>query len=89
MATGDRAGARAAYERMSRTGAVGASGAAMGLADLAIYEGRYADAVRILVEGLEQQPGIETKEPIASPAPPQFARPWTDFCGEEGGAHVA
>jgi tetratricopeptide (TPR) repeat protein len=37
---------------MAKTGADGASRAATGLADLAVYEGRYADAVRILPEAV-------------------------------------
>jgi eukaryotic-like serine/threonine-protein kinase len=36
------------YDRMAATGAAGASRAATGLADLAMYEGRYADAARLL-----------------------------------------
>jgi eukaryotic-like serine/threonine-protein kinase len=36
------------YERMAATGPVGASRAATGLADLAMYEGRYSDAARML-----------------------------------------
>lgn len=48
LARGDRAGTRATYEQMAGTPASGASRAAMGLADLAMYEGRFSDAVRIL-----------------------------------------
>ncbi len=48
----DRAGARTTYEEMARTGASGASRGAMGLADLAMYDGRYADATRILSESV-------------------------------------
>jgi tetratricopeptide (TPR) repeat protein/tRNA A-37 threonylcarbamoyl transferase component Bud32 len=51
LAKGDRAGARAAYDQMARTGASGASRAAMGLADLAMYEGRFSEAERILSDG--------------------------------------
>jgi Flp pilus assembly protein TadD len=39
------------YSRMAATGAKGGSTAASGLADLAIYQGRFADAVKILKEG--------------------------------------
>jgi tetratricopeptide (TPR) repeat protein len=52
MAKDDRAGAKAAYEQMAKTGTAGASRAAMGLADLAIYEGRFADAEKILTESV-------------------------------------
>ena len=36
------------YDRMAATGVAGASRAATGLADLAMYEGRYGDAARML-----------------------------------------
>jgi tetratricopeptide (TPR) repeat protein len=52
LAKNDRAGARATYEQMSTTGTSGASRAAMGLADLALYEGRVADAEKILAESV-------------------------------------
>ncbi len=39
------------YHKMEKLGAQGASWAASGLADLALYEGRFADAVRILEQG--------------------------------------
>src|SRR5688572_20856940 len=44
--------ARATYESLTRFGEQGASMAAAGLADLAAYEGRYADAVRVLERGV-------------------------------------
>jgi Tfp pilus assembly protein PilF len=40
--------ATAAYEALGKTNAQGASFAASGLADIAIYEGRYSDAVQML-----------------------------------------
>jgi tetratricopeptide (TPR) repeat protein len=43
-AKGDRAGARSTWEAMAATGPVGASAAAMGLADLDLVEGRWAAA---------------------------------------------
>ena len=49
----------------------------------------YATIKRILVEGLDQQPVPRTTPPIGPTSTPQFARAWTDFFGEEGGAHVA
>jgi tetratricopeptide (TPR) repeat protein len=39
------------YQRLEKIGKQGASEAASGLADLALYEGRFADAVRILDQG--------------------------------------
>ena len=43
--------ARTTYERLATFGPQGASMAASGLGDLAMYEGRFADAARILQEG--------------------------------------
>jgi tetratricopeptide (TPR) repeat protein len=45
--------ARIAYERMAQTGPQGASLAATGLADLAMYRGNYAEAEAILNTGIE------------------------------------
>ena len=39
------------YQRLGKMGTVGASFAAAGLGDLAVYEGRFSDAVRLLQEG--------------------------------------
>jgi serine/threonine protein kinase/tetratricopeptide (TPR) repeat protein len=50
---GDLAGARAAYTKMAATGPAGASLAASGLGDLALYEGAYADAVTTLQSAVE------------------------------------
>ena len=49
---GDFAAAQQAYERMAQTGPQGASLAATGLADLAMYRGRYAEAETILTAGI-------------------------------------
>ena len=43
--------ATATYTKLATMGAAGASTAALGLGDLAIYEGRFSDAVRILEAG--------------------------------------
>jgi eukaryotic-like serine/threonine-protein kinase len=43
-----------AYERMAKTGSSGASLAAMGLGDLAMYRGRYAEAETILKNGIAE-----------------------------------
>jgi eukaryotic-like serine/threonine-protein kinase len=48
LARGDSAGAAQAYAAMARTGTSGASLAATGLADLALYEGRSGDVEKIL-----------------------------------------
>ena len=65
---GDNAGAIRNYERMAETGGRGASLANIGLADIAIFEGRYADAVGILSDGIAQdeadgnERGVGTKK---------------------------
>jgi tetratricopeptide (TPR) repeat protein len=43
--------AMATYQQIAPMGAVGASIASAGLADIAIYQGRYSDAIAILEEG--------------------------------------
>jgi tetratricopeptide (TPR) repeat protein len=45
LTSGDVARARATYQQASAAGEAGASLSAMGLADLDMYEGRYADAI--------------------------------------------
>ena len=50
LAKDDRAGARATFEQMAGI-STGASRAAMGLADLAMYEGRFGEAEKILSQG--------------------------------------
>jgi hypothetical protein len=52
LARGDPVAARAAYERMAKVGPQGASLAAIGLADLALYEGRFGDVEPILKDAL-------------------------------------
>jgi len=52
LAGGDAAAVRAAYARMSEAGPRGASLAALGAADFAIYEGRFREAVDLLRDGV-------------------------------------
>ena len=55
LAKGDRAAARTAYQQMAQSSAPGedgASRAAIGLADLAIYEGRFAEAETLLTQAI-------------------------------------
>lgn len=65
---GDTAGATRNYQRMAETGVRGASLANIGLADIAIFEGRYADAVGVLNDGITQdetdgnERGVGTKK---------------------------
>jgi tetratricopeptide (TPR) repeat protein len=50
----DIAAAAETYKRLASQGASGQSSAAIGLADVALYEGRAGDAVRILKEGIDR-----------------------------------
>ena len=52
LATGHPADAQKEYERLTAMSSRGASMAATGLADVALYEGRLADAVAILRKGI-------------------------------------
>jgi tetratricopeptide (TPR) repeat protein len=54
LAGGKPDAARDAYLRMAKTGTVGASLANMGLADVAIYQGRYDEADALLKPGLAE-----------------------------------
>src|SRR5262249_28347487 len=53
LVAGNVADANAAYSRAATIDAEGASLAAIGLADIALYEERHADAVTILVPAIE------------------------------------
>ncbi len=44
--------ARDVYDRMAKTGTTGASLAALGLGDMAIYQGRYDEAISVLGDGI-------------------------------------
>jgi tetratricopeptide (TPR) repeat protein len=50
----DIAAATETYRKMASQGASGQSTAAIGLADVALYEGRSADAVKLLKDGVER-----------------------------------
>ncbi len=63
---GDMAAARTAYEKMAAAGKQGKSLAATGLADIALYEGRFADAVSILREGIAYDESIQNASARAS-----------------------
>ena len=52
LARGDSGAARETYRKMAEHGPSGASLAAMGLADVALYEGRYADVEPILAPAI-------------------------------------
>jgi serine/threonine protein kinase/Flp pilus assembly protein TadD len=54
LARGDVPAAEAAYARVAGVSARGASLANLGLADIALYEGRVRDAIRLLVDGIDE-----------------------------------
>jgi tetratricopeptide (TPR) repeat protein len=54
MGLGQLPEAAQTYQKLEPLGKVAASDARSGLADLALYEGRFADAVRILQQGVEE-----------------------------------
>ncbi len=54
LAEGKEDAAKEAYANMAKTDAVGASTANMGLADIAIYRGRWREAEQLLRQGIEQ-----------------------------------
>jgi tetratricopeptide (TPR) repeat protein len=51
LGQGQLAQAAETYQKLEKVSKVGASNAASGLADLALYEGRFTDAIRILDQG--------------------------------------
>jgi tetratricopeptide (TPR) repeat protein len=60
IARSDYAAARDAYQRLSASGRPGSSLAALGLADLAIYQGHYPEAVDILLESIAEEESAES-----------------------------
>jgi len=55
-----------AYNRMAKTGSSGASLAVMGLADLAMYRGRYTEAEAILKRGIEEDQNAKNTAGLAA-----------------------
>jgi tetratricopeptide (TPR) repeat protein len=69
LARNDMAAARAAYAAArDKAGARGASLAAIGFADIAMYEGNYAEAVRVLTAGIAADEDPKIKNPAAAAA---------------------
>ena len=54
IAKGDFEAARGAYDAMATSGAPGSSLATLGLADLALYQGRFHDAGTLLIKGIAE-----------------------------------
>jgi tetratricopeptide (TPR) repeat protein len=66
IGAGNLDAARSTYERMAATGTSGSSAATTGLADLALYQGRPADARAVLVKSIpDDQKAENTAELIA------------------------
>jgi serine/threonine protein kinase/Flp pilus assembly protein TadD len=53
------------YHNLEKLGAFGSSTAALGLADLALYQGRFADAVRLLEQGAAADLGAKNPDGAA------------------------
>jgi tetratricopeptide (TPR) repeat protein len=54
MGQGQLAQAAETYQKLEKLNKLGASDARSGLADIALYEGRFADAIKILQQGAEE-----------------------------------
>jgi tetratricopeptide (TPR) repeat protein/tRNA A-37 threonylcarbamoyl transferase component Bud32 len=65
LANGNSVAARDAYASMGKINARGASVASMGLADLALYEGRFSDAQTILKSGITEDEQIKNPAGMA------------------------
>jgi eukaryotic-like serine/threonine-protein kinase len=65
MGQGDSAAAAQTYAKLEELGPVGASFAHAGLADIALYEGRFADAVSILEDGVREDTTAEAPDRAA------------------------
>jgi tetratricopeptide (TPR) repeat protein len=65
MGRGDSAAAAQTYAKLEDLGSVGASFAHAGLADIALYEGRFADAVRILEDGAREDTAAQAPDRAA------------------------
>jgi tetratricopeptide (TPR) repeat protein len=66
VARGDATSARQAYDAMAQTGPQGASLAAIGDADLLMYQGLYADAERTLKAGILEDEKLKSPAAIAA-----------------------
>ncbi len=62
----DFADARDAYNRMAQTGRPGATVAAIGIADAAMYEGNFPQAVKLLRQGIENDKKATPGAPTAT-----------------------
>lgn len=61
LANDDTAGARQAYDSMAQSDARGAAFANLGLADIAIFAGEFAEAAALLESGIEKEAGSGNK----------------------------
>ena len=79
---GESAGATQNYERMAETGARGESLANIGIADIALFEGRYADAADSLSGGIAKdeadgnERGVGTKKVALAQARVALGAAW-------------
>jgi eukaryotic-like serine/threonine-protein kinase len=80
LGQGQLAQAAESYRQLEKVSDLGASMAAISLADLALYEGRFGDAVRILEEGAAAD--LAAKDPDAA-ANKFAALAYTQWCRQE------
>jgi tetratricopeptide (TPR) repeat protein len=66
LALGHPEDAIATYRQIEKLGPDGASAAAAGLADVALYQGRTTDAIKILEEGIDKDMGIKNPDAAAA-----------------------
>jgi len=66
LADGKPDAAREFYDRMAKTGASGASIASTGLADIALFQGQYAEAARILDAGIIEDGKAQNQAAVAA-----------------------
>jgi tetratricopeptide (TPR) repeat protein/predicted Ser/Thr protein kinase len=66
LGQGQLAQAAETYQKLEKTGKLGASSARSGLADLALYEGRFEDAVRILEQGAAEDVAAQYSDRAAA-----------------------
>jgi eukaryotic-like serine/threonine-protein kinase len=66
LGQGQLSAAAETYRKLEKISTFGASWAAAGLADLALYEGRFADAKRILEQGIAADRKVENLDAMAN-----------------------
>ena len=58
--------AKATYEKLASMGQIGTSSAALGLGDLAVYEGRFTDGIQVFAKGAADDLAADTPDSAAT-----------------------